>query len=182
MFSKHHWGSYKMKKLLALFAIFSLFFTAAGCSSSSEEPAEKTAEKKTAELTDSIKSKIYNSVRVAELKVNEVFHKEVAADEETPVINANFADEKKAVEFLSKYYSEEIATNIYSHYATEEKTAEGQMIINAEPFFTPSFLETNQEAVTIEGDENKAAVKTTENITYHLELKNGQYVITAIEK
>lgn len=171
-----------MKKLLALFTIFSLFFTVAGCSSSTEEPAEKTPEKKTAELTESVKSKIYNSVRVAELKVNEVFHKEVAADETTPVINANFADEEKSVEFLSKYYSKELAKDIYSHYASEEKTAEGQMIINAEPYFTPSFLEINQEDVTIEGDENKATLKTTENVTYQMELKDGQYVITNIEK
>ncbi|MED3571477.1 endonuclease [Cytobacillus praedii] len=171
-----------MKKLLAIFAIFSLIFTAAGCSSSTEEPAEKTTEKKTAELTESAKSKIYNSVRVAELKVNEVFHKEVAADETTPVINANFADEEKSVEFLSKYYSKELAKNIYTHYATEEKTAEGQMIINAEPYFTPSFLETNQEAVTIEGNENKATLKTNKNVTYQVELKDGQYVITSIEK
>ncbi|TCJ02405.1 endonuclease [Cytobacillus praedii] len=171
-----------MKKLLAIFAIFSLIFTAAGCSSSTEEPAEKTTEKKTAELTESAKSKIYNSVRVAELKVNEVFHKEVAADETTPVINANFADEEKSVEFLSKYYSKELAKNIYTHYATEEKTAEGQMIINAEPYFTPSFLETNQEAVTIEGNENKATLKTNKNVTYQVELKDGQYVISSIEK
>ncbi|MGN7399798.1 endonuclease [Cytobacillus praedii] len=171
-----------MKKLLAIFAIFSLIFTAAGCSSSTEEPAEKTTEKKTAELTESAKSKIYNSVRVAELKVNEVFHKEVAADETTPVINANFADEEKSVEFLSKYYSKELAKDIYTHYATEEKTAEGQMIINAEPYFTPSFLETNQEAVTIEGNENKATLKTNKNVTYQVELKDGQYVITSIEK
>ncbi|MED3549130.1 hypothetical protein [Cytobacillus praedii] len=171
-----------MKKLLAIFAIFSLIFTAAGCSSATEEPAEKTTEKKTAELTESAKSKIYNSVRVAELKVNEVFHKEVAADETTPVINANFADEEKSVEFLSKYYSKELAKDIYTHYATEEKTAEGQMIINAEPYFTPSFLETNLEAVTIEGNENKATLKTNKNVTYQVELKDGQYVITSIEK
>lgn len=171
-----------MKKLLTLFAIFPLLLTAAGCSSSTEEPAEKSAEKKTAELTDSIKSKIYNSVRVAELKVNEVFHKEVAADETTPIINANFADEEKSVEFLSKYYSEELAKDIYSHYATEEKTAQGQMIIHAESYFNPSFLDTNQESITIEGDENKATVITAKNVTYHLELKDGQYIITSIEK
>lgn len=171
-----------MKKLVALFAIFSLLLTAAGCSSSTEEPAENSVEKKTAELTDSIKSKMYNSVRVAELKVNEVFHKEVAADETTPILNANFADEKKAVEFLSRYYSEELAKDIYSHYATEDKTAEGQMIINAESYFNPSFLDTNQENVTIEGDENKATITTAENVTYHLESKDGQYIITSIEK
>ncbi|WP_313801125.1 endonuclease [Cytobacillus sp.] len=171
-----------MKKLLTLFAIFSLLLTAAGCSSSTEEPAKKSAEKKTAELTDSIKSKIYNSVRIAELKANEVFHKEVAADETTPIINANFADKKKAVDFLSKYYSEELAKDIYSHYATEEKTDEEQMIINAESYFTSSFLDTNQESVTIEGDENEATVTTAENVTYHLKLKDGQYIITGIEK
>ncbi|MFE8696854.1 endonuclease [Cytobacillus sp. FJAT-53684] len=171
-----------MKKLLALLAIFSLLFAVTGCSSSKEETAEKDKVEKTSELTDSVKSKMYNSVRVAELKVNEVFHKELAADEETPIINASFSDENDAIAFLSKYYSEEVAKDIYTHYATGEKTAEGQMIINAEAYFNPSFLDTNQETVTIEGDENKATIKTAENVSYQIELKDGKYIITSVEK
>ncbi|MBP2240560.1 hypothetical protein J2Z40_001117 [Cytobacillus eiseniae] len=167
-----------MKKFLAFLTIFSILFTVAGCTDSKDEPAE--TEDKVAELTDSIKSKVYNSVRVAELKVNEVFHKEVAEDGETPIINANFAEEEKTVAFLSNYYSEEIAKDMYSYYATDEKTAENQMIIKKEPYFTPSFLETNQEDVTIEGNETKATIKTADH-TYQLELQADQYVITSIK-
>ncbi|MBU8879533.1 YgdI/YgdR family lipoprotein [Bacillus sp. FJAT-29790] len=170
-----------MKKLLALLTIFSLLFAVAGCSSKKEETTNKGTEEKAAGLTDTVKSKMYNSVRVAELKVNEVFHKETAGDGEIPIINGSFAEDNKAVEFLSKYYSEEVAKDIYAHYATVKKTAEGQMIINAEPYFTPSFLETSQQDVTIEGDEKKATIKSA-GMTYHVELKDGQYIITSVEK
>lgn len=172
-----------MKKLLAFMTIFSLIFAVAGCSSSEEKKSEKTTEEKTtSELTDSIKTKMYNSVRIAELKVNEVFHKDTAADGETTIINQNFSEENKAVQFLTNYYSEDIAKDIYTHYATDNKTAEGQMITNTDPYFTPSFLDTTIENVTIEGDEIKATIKSAENITYQVELNDGKYVITNIEK
>lgn len=172
-----------MKKLLALLAIFSLVFAVAGCSSSEDKTAEKGAvENASQELSDSMKIKMYNSVRIAELKVNEVFHKETAVDGETPIINQNFAEENSAVEFLTNYYSEDIAKDIYAHYATDNKTAEGQMIINAEAYFTPSILDSTIESVTIEGNESKATIKTSENMTYQVELVDGKYIITSITK
>ena len=174
---------YNMKKLLGLLTIFTLVFAVAGCSSSEDKTAEKGAEEKaTSELTDSMKTKMYNAVRIAELKVNEVFHKDTAADGETPIINQNFSEESKAVAFLTNYYSEDIAKEIYTHYATENKTAEGQMITNVEAFFTPSILDSTLESVTVEGDENKATIKTAENMTYQVELVDGKYVITNITK
>ncbi|MFO1443069.1 endonuclease [Bacillus sp. Bva_UNVM-123] len=173
-----------MKKLLAFLTIFSLVFAVAGCSTSAEkkEVENKSEEKTATELTDSIKTKMYNSVRIAELKVNEVFHKETAADGETPIMNQNFAENDKAVQFLSNYYSEDVAKSIYEHYATENKTAEGQMITNVEPYFAPSFLDTTIENVEFEGNDDKATIKTAENTTYHLQLKDNQYMITQIEK
>ncbi len=172
-----------MKKLFAFLTIFSLVFAVAGCSSSEDNASgKKTEEKKTSELTDSVKTKMYNAVRIAELKVNEVFHKDTAADGETPIINQNFSEENQAVQFLTNYYSEDIAKDIYTHYATDNKTAEGQMITNADPYFTPSFLDTTIEKVTIEGDENKVTIKLAENITYQVEMIDGKYVITNIEK
>jgi len=172
-----------LKKLLAFLTIFSLLFAIAGCSSAEEKTAENgTEDKTTSELADSMKTKMYNSVRIAELKVNEIFHKETAADGETPIINQNFSEDNKAVQFLTKYYSEDLANDIYKHYATDDKTAEGQMITNPEAYFNPSFLDTTIENVTIEGDENKATIKTADNITYHVELKDTQYIIMQIEK
>lgn len=169
-----------MKRLFALFTIFSLLIAAGGCTSEEKESTETKTEEN-AGLTDEEKSKIYNSVRVAELKVNEVFHKEVAADEKTPVINPSFADEKSAVSFLSKYYSEDVAKDIYSHFSTDNKINDGQMIVNEAPYFSPSVLDTNKEDAEIDGDKNKATVKA-ENITYQLELQESGYVITSIEK
>ncbi|MBT2688062.1 endonuclease [Bacillus sp. ISL-47] len=168
-----------MKRLFALFVIFPLLFAAAGCTSGEKESTETKTEE--TGLTDEEKSKFYNSVRVAELKVNEVFHKEVAADEKTPVINASFSDEESAVSFLSKYYSPDLAKDIYTHYATENNTEDGQMIVNEEPYFSPSVLDTEKEDAEIEGDKNKASVKT-ENITYQLELQESRYMVTSIEK
>jgi hypothetical protein len=170
-----------MKKIFGLFVAFTLVLSIVGCSSADNNKEENKVEEKAAGLTEQIESKIYNTVRVAELKVNEVFHKAVAADEETPIINPSFADEATAVGFLSTYYSEEVAKEIYSHYATADKTAEGQMIVKADTYFTPSFLETTQDSVTIEGDDKKSTVKT-DGITYTVELKDEKYIVTGVEK
>ncbi|QED48767.1 hypothetical protein [Cytobacillus dafuensis] len=171
-----------MKKLFVFLTILSLLLAVAGCSSSKDQETKTdTEQKETKELTDTDKSKMYNSVRVAELKVNEIFHKETAADGTTPIINSSFSDENKAVEFLSKYYSEDVAKSIYTHYATDKKTPEGQLIVNSEPYFTPSFLDTNQDDVTIEGDKNKATIKIADNKIYSIELVDNQYIVTSVE-
>ncbi|WP_174729912.1 endonuclease [Mesobacillus harenae] len=174
-----------MKKLLALLAAFTIVFAVVGCSAE-EENADKdngAAEENTAELTDQAKSKMYNSIRVAEGKVNEVFAKEtVSAEDPTFVINSSFADEASAVEFLSKYYNEDTAKEIYAHYATEEKTDDGRMIVNQESYFPASILTTTQEDVTVEGDANKGTVTAPEDVVYTVELAEGKYIITGVEK
>lgn len=174
-----------MKKLLALLAIFTLMFSVVGCSAEKEEKADKPKEEKkeeTAALTDQVKSKVYNAARIAEGKVNDVFAHDTAADGETPILAASFADEAAAVKFLSNYYSEEVAKEIYTYYATGEKTAEGQVIVKADPYFTPSLLETKLADVTVEGDANKATIKQSGGFTYTVELKDGKYVVTGASK
>lgn len=161
-------------------------FTVVGCSSDKEDSkktdTEEKSTEKTSDLTDQVKVKMYNSLRIAELKVNEVFAKETAADEETPVLNSTFASEEAAVSFLSKYYSEEIAKEIFTYYVTDQKTAEGQTIVKAEPFFSTSIIDTEKEDVTTEGDANKATLTTKDNIAYTVELQDSSYVITEINK
>ena len=175
-----------MKRLLTFLSAITLIFALVGCSADKEETKDtatkETKTENTAELTDQAKSKMYNAVRIAEGKVNEVFAKEVAADEETPVINSQFADEASAVEFLSKYYSEDVAKELYTYYVTDQKTAEGQTIVKADPFFTASILETTKDDVTIDGDANKATVKTKDNVTYTVELQDEKYIVSGVEK
>jgi hypothetical protein len=168
-----------MKKLLSFLAIFTLIFTIVGCSANNEE---NNAEETTAKLTDQLKSKIYNTARVAEGKVNDVFHHDVAADGTTPVLNASFPDEASAVEFLSKYYSANVANEIYSYYATGEQTPEGQVIVKADPFFTSSLLATTIGDVKIEGDANTATITTNENVVYTLDQQDDKYIVTDISK
>ncbi|HLO11902.1 MAG TPA: endonuclease [Pseudoneobacillus sp.] len=171
-----------MKKLFSLLAVFTLMFAVVGCTANKEEKKDNATEENSAKLTDQIKSKMYNAARVAEGKVNDVFHHDVAADETTPILNASFPDEASATDFLSKYYSEDVAKEIYTYYATGEKTADGQIIVKADPFFTPSLLETTLEKVTIEGDANKATITTAENVKYTVELQDDKYIITGVEK
>ncbi|PLR93736.1 endonuclease [Bacillus sp. T33-2] len=175
-----------MKKLLALLAAFALTFAVVGCSADKkEEPAasEEKKEEKTNELTDQVKSKMYNTVRIAAGKVDEVFAKETVSEEDTrPVVNSSFADETSAVEFLSKYFSEDIAQEIYAHYKTDQKTEDGRMIVNEEPYIPATFLEGKQADATVEGDATKGTVKTTDSGTYTVEQKDDNYVVTGIEK
>lgn len=176
-----------MKKLLSFLAVFTLMFAVVGCADKEEETtdnaAEETKEENTAELTDQVKSKMYNAARIAEGKVNDTFAHDVAADGETPILTKTFADQAAAVAFLSKYYSEEVATEIYNHYATAETTEAGEIIVKADPFFaeTQSLLATTVEDVTVEGDANKGTM-TAGAVTYTVELKDGKYIVTGIQK
>jgi hypothetical protein len=172
-----------MKKILFLLAVFTLMFAVVGCTADKEENTDNNKEENTAaELTDQAKSKMYNAARVAEGKVNDVFHHDVAADETTPVLNASFPDEASAVEFLSKYYSEDVAKEIYTYYATTEKTPEGQVIVKADPYFTAPLQATTLEDVTIKGDANAGTLTTADNVVYNVELKDDKYIVTGIQK
>ncbi|WP_316571878.1 endonuclease [Neobacillus sp. YIM B06451] len=173
-----------MKKLLALLAVFTLAFVVVGCSEkdSSKGAEDTNKEENKSELTDQVKAKMYNAVRLAENKVDTVYAHDTAEDGETPILNATFADEAAAETFLTKYYSEDVAKQISEHYATGEKTDKDQIIVKAEPFFAKSITGTTLDDVTIEGDANKGTVKTNEGVTYTVELKDGQYVITSVEQ
>jgi|UPI000407938E hypothetical protein len=177
-----------MKKLLALLAVLTLIFSVAGCSSANEDKADKGTAEKTEKkedknaLTDEVKAKMYNAVRMGELKVAQVYAHDVGTDGTTPVLNASFADEAAAESFLSKYYSADLAKKIVASYTTGQKTKEGQIVVKADPFFNPSFLETKQADVTFEGDANKGTLKTTDHGTYTVEQKDGNYIVTGYEK
>jgi hypothetical protein len=176
-------GGPHMKKLLSFLAIFTLLFAVVGCTADKEEENANTAtEENNTELTDQVKSKMYNATRVAEGKVNDVFHHDVAADGTTPVLNASFPDEAAALEFLSKYYSEDVAKEVYTHYATTEQTPEGQVIVKADPFFVTPLQATTLEDVTIEGDANAGTITTADNVVYNVELQDDKYIVTGIQK
>lgn len=172
-----------MKKLFALLAVFTLAFAIVGCSDkdNSKGSEDTNKEENKSELTDQAKTKMYNAVRMAENKVDTVYAHD-AAEDGTPLLNATFADEAAAETFLTKYYSEDVAKQISEHYATGEKTDKGEIIVKADPFFANPISATKQSDVTIEGDANKGTIKTKEGVTYTVELKDGQYIVTGVEK
>ncbi|OCA91236.1 endonuclease [Bacillus sp. FJAT-27225] len=167
-----------MKKLMAFLAVFTLAFVIVGCSEKEDKAA---SEKESTELTDQAKGKMYNAVRLGENKVDTVYAHD-AAEDGTPVLNATFADEAAAETFLTKYYSEDVAKQITTHYSTGQKTDKGQIIVKEEPFFSKSITETTQDDVTIEGDAKKGTVKTKDGVTYTVEQKDNSYVVTKVEQ
>ncbi|RHW40618.1 endonuclease [Neobacillus notoginsengisoli] len=172
-----------MRKLFALLAVFTLAFAVIGCSNKEEPKGSEDTKKEEnkAELTDQVKSKMYNAIRLAENKVDTVYANDTDEDTEKPVLNATFADEAAAEAFLTKYYSEDVAKQISSHYSTGEKNKDGRPFVKEDPFFAKPISGTTQDDVTIEGDANKGTVKTKDGVTYTVELKDGQYVITGVE-
>lgn len=172
-----------MKKLFALLAVFTLAFAVIGCSNKEESKGANDTKKEEnkAELTEQVKTKMYNAVRMAENKVNTVYAHDTDEETAKPILNGTFADEAAAETFLTKYYSEDVAKKISSHYSTGEKNKDGRPFVKEDPFFAKPISETTQGDVTIEGDANKGTVKTKDNVTYTVELKDGQYVVTGVE-
>lgn len=167
-----------MKKILfSIFLATVVAVTAVGCSS--ETNSNNTEQSQ--ELTAQDKGRVYTAIRIAEDKVNSLFHKEVAEDGTTPVLDPTFTKES-AIELLSKYYDKAIAEAIVNHYITDKTVDDGKIVVNAQKYFDPSALDLKVEDVTVEGTKSEVKAKTKDGVTYELKAKDGGFLITNITK
>ncbi|ANE47781.1 hypothetical protein SY83_17505 [Paenibacillus swuensis] len=139
-----------MKKLFTGVMLLAIVLAVAACSNN--KPTEEEVAK-----TNQV---AYNAVKVAVVKVNALFHHDVAADETTPVMTSKTKEDAK--EILDGYFDGALSDAIITHYVTDKK-AEDRVVVNAEPFFKQELLASKFEDVTVEAGEEDEHVVTTKD-------------------
>jgi hypothetical protein len=138
------------RRLAAAAIIFTLTFIMAACSSnasnSGKEPApskEAVASNETATGKEDTLSKdqAYIAARLAEEKVDGLFHQETSADNK-PILNPVTPDKDSAVKFLNAYMDSALTEKIVSHYLTEEK-ANNAIVVKNEKYISSSIRDTS---------------------------------------
>lgn len=146
--------------------------TAAATAAASENP-------------DAYKLSAYTSVRLAEEKLDILFHS--VKKDEKPVMNALIANDKeKAAKFLNAYFEPALTDKILTHYLTTEKTADGSAIVNAAKFFPVSIIAAapTKDDVTYEGTPAEVKITTKKDNGFFTIKKNaeGKYLVSEASK
>lgn len=158
------------KKLVTSVMVLAIVFTAAACS-------------KKEETTEMDKQVAYNSAKIAEDKVNTLFHKATTADETAPILDPATGTPEKAKELLVGYLDAALVDKIMAHYITDKKDGDN-VIVNSEPFFAASLMGTTFADASVDGDKEEFTVTTKDNGVYTVKwLEDGEkYIVTNYEK
>ncbi|KIL37508.1 hypothetical protein SD71_02430 [Cohnella kolymensis] len=162
-----------LKKLAATALICTIALTGAACSSkngnndaagtpalstASSSPSA-TAPASASENPDVSKTKAFIAGRMAEEKVNYLFHQTTSEDEK-PILNPVTPDKESAAKFLNAYIDPALTEKILTYYLTEEK-ADNAIVVKSDPFFTVSILAAaSKDDLTYEGADNEYKMTT----------------------
>lgn len=176
------------KKIAATALILSVVATGAACSSKEKEsaasPSASPAATAAAENPDAYKLSAYTAVRLAEEKLDILFHTNKKDDK--PVLNTLIAaDKEKAAKFLNAYIDPALTEKILTHYLTADKTSDGSVIVKADKFLPVSFLKAapGKDDVTYEGSQAEVKMTTKDNGVFTVK-KNaeGKYILSNAAK
>ena len=136
-----------------------------------------------AEDANLYKANAYVAARLAEEKINVLFMSKTT-DDGKAIINMNAAENKEqAAEFLNTYLDPALTEKVLTHFLTEE-TADGAIVVKAEPFVPVSILATaSKDDVTYEGDANEVKMITKDGgVFVAKKVSDNNYVISDITK
>lgn len=174
------------KQAAASIIIGSLLFTAVGCSSASKQPAASApaASQSAApsENPDAYKISAYTAARIAEEKVDTLFHQTKSKDGK-PILNTLIAaDKEKAIKFLNSYFEPAMSEKIVAFYWTADK-ADDSVVVKESKFFTASVLLTkSKDEVTYEGNKDQVKLTTKDGGVFTVKRANDKYVVTDFAK
>jgi hypothetical protein len=190
--------SYMFKKFAVTAVLLSVVAVGAACSSDdnkdtaaspSASPAASasaaaSASPAASENPDAYKLKAYTAARIAEEKINILFHTSKA--EEKAVMNPLIATDKdKAAKFLNAYLDSALTEKVLTHYLTADKAADGSTLVKEEKFLPASILTgaPTKDDVTYEGTQDEVKLTTKDNAVFTLK-KNaeGKYIVTDAAK
>lgn len=160
----------KQVLLLALVAIFAV--VVAGCSENNNN--EGAAESKV-----NYEQVAFTALKMAEDKVNLVFHHD-STEDGIPVLNPTIGTQDAAAELLGGYIDAALVDQINAHYITGDQAGDA-VVVNEESFFTVTTQGVNMDTFTVEGDENLVKF-TKDNVTYEVKKAEDKYILSGVTK
>lgn len=171
------------KQVAATALVCSLILTGIGCSSAGK-PATPAAAQTAApsENPDAYKASAYIAARLAEEKVDTLFHQSTSKDGK-PILNPLIAtDKEKAAKYLNAYFDPALTEKILAFYLTSDK-ADDSLIVKKDKFFTASILKTSsKDDVTYEGTKDQVKLTTKDGAVFTVKKANEKYVVSDFAK
>jgi hypothetical protein len=151
----------------------------AGGQTKAAQPAQTAAP---AETQDAVNTKAYLAARLAQEKVDFVFHENKDKDGNF-ILNKNYLDPEKAAAFLSGFYDPALVKSMLAFYMTDKKSGDAT-IVNKDNFYKKSLNDTKKEEVTFDAANTKDQVKftTKDGAVYTLKRSGDTFIVTSIEQ
>lgn len=178
-----------MKQMITGAVLLSVLVTGAACGKQDSGAASATtnaggqaqttqpAPAASKESQDAVNVKAYLAARMAEEKVDFVFHDNKDADGNF-VLNKFYADKDKAVTFLKGFYDAALVDKMVAFYMLPDNK------INKENFFKKALSATKKEEMTFDSANTNDQVKftTKEGAVYTLKKANDTFQVTNVEQ
>lgn len=177
-----------LKPLMTAALIGTIALSATACSSNNESkesasplaPAATSAAPTASASVDVEKSKslAYIAARLAEEKVNGLFHQE-ASEDGKPILNPITPDRQSAANFLNAYLDPALTDKVLAHYLTEEK-AGNAIVVKSDKFFSSSIMATaSKNDVAFEGSPDEYKMTTQDGGLYTVrKVDEKTYLVT----
>lgn len=164
--------------------IASLLVTGVACgtketpgSTNASGPAKESTTTGSAVNDQAEQMKAYLVLRLAEEKVNGLFHEKKSKDGKA-ILNPLQGSKEVAETFLKAYFDDAMTNKLLTHYLTEEK-ADNSIVVKADKFFAKAILDTTKADVTMEGSKDGVVTITTKDgAKYTLKNTGDKYIIT----
>ncbi|MFC5532239.1 hypothetical protein [Cohnella yongneupensis] len=173
-----------LKKITVITLFIAVALSAAACSSSntknaSPNPSASASEAASPSANPDLEHNLaYIAARLAEEKVDRLFHSETSADGK-PVLAAFTPDKDAAAKFLNYYMDSALTEKILAFYLTDEK-ADNAIVVKADKFFSASILATASKTdVAFEASDAGFKLTTKDNGVYTVNQNaDGNYIVT----
>lgn len=183
-----------MKQLVTGAVLLSVIATGAACgkndsgaaktaNAGGQQQAAQTAQPAApAESQDAVNSKAYLAARLAQEKLDFVFHDNKDKDGNF-ILNKFYPDQDKATAFLSTFYDAALVKSILAFYVTDKKSGDAA-IMNKDNFYKKSLNDTKKEDMTFDAANTKDQVKftTKDGAVYTMKKTGDAFIVASLDQ
>ncbi|KIL41784.1 hypothetical protein SD70_05400 [Gordoniibacillus kamchatkensis] len=149
-----------------------------------QQPAagQQTPAAAPAETQDAINTKAYLAARMAQEKIDFVFHDNKDKDGNF-ILNKYYPDQDKATAFLSGFYDPALVKSMVAFYVTDKKSGDSP-IINKDNFYKKSLTDSKKEEIAFDAANTKDQVKftTKDGAVYTMKKSGDNFIVANLEQ